>query len=98
MHTGKYLIPQFYICFPGLLHESQNKSSLAERAFLEARSRLRAEEAKRQTQKEEEKDERKETESRKDQQEEQETSPSACQSPTINPGDNAGGGNAPRRL
>ncbi|XP_044039092.1 cilia- and flagella-associated protein 70 isoform X3 [Siniperca chuatsi] len=70
----------------GLLHESQNESILAERAFLEARRQLREKEAKEQTQREEEKkdgekDEEKNEE--KDQQEEEEMAMPACQSPTI---------------
>ncbi|XP_045888141.1 cilia- and flagella-associated protein 70 isoform X2 [Micropterus dolomieu] len=71
----------------GLLHESQNKSILAERAFLEARRQLRENEAKKQTQGEEErihgeKDEEK-NEKEKDQQEDGEMVTPACQSPTV---------------
>ncbi|XP_044211098.1 cilia- and flagella-associated protein 70 isoform X1 [Thunnus albacares] len=53
----------------GLIQESQNKLTLAERAILEARNQLREEVAKRQTQKGEEKN----TEKKKDQHEEEET-------------------------
>ncbi|XP_039983344.1 cilia- and flagella-associated protein 70 [Xiphias gladius] len=63
----------------GLLHQSQNETILAERAFLEA------EEAKKQTEREEEKKERdKKNEKEKDQLEEVETATPALQSPTVN--------------
>uniref|UniRef100_A0A671TSS1 Cilia and flagella associated protein 70 n=1 Tax=Sparus aurata TaxID=8175 RepID=A0A671TSS1_SPAAU len=70
----------------GLLHESQNESILAERAFLEARSQLRAKEAKKQTWKEEVKKDRekdKEETNEKEKQEEEEKATPACQSPTV---------------
>lgn len=74
-----------------MLHESQNKSFLAERAFLEARRQLRENEAKKQTQGEEErihgeKDEEK-NEKEKDQQEDGEMVTPACQSPTVKQGE-----------
>ncbi|KAM7405796.1 hypothetical protein PAMP_000223 [Pampus punctatissimus] len=58
----------------GLLQESQNKPTLAERAFLEARNQLRSDIAKRQTQKEEKKTKK------KDQHKEEETTAAACSS------------------
>ncbi|KAM7424545.1 hypothetical protein PAMA_000746 [Pampus argenteus] len=58
----------------GLVQESQNKATLAERAFLEARNQLRSDVAKRQTQKEEKKTKK------KDQHEEEETAAAACRS------------------
>ncbi|XP_070762191.1 cilia- and flagella-associated protein 70 [Enoplosus armatus] len=72
----------------GLLHESQNKSIMAERAFLEARRQLKAKEAKRQTQREQEKKDReknKEEKSEKEkvQQEEEQMATPACQSATV---------------
>nr|XP_046250293.1 cilia- and flagella-associated protein 70 [Scatophagus argus] len=72
----------------GLLHESQNKSILAERAFLEARKLLRAKEAKEQTPREEEKKERTKdreeiNEKAKDEQEEEHVAAPACQSPPV---------------
>ncbi|XP_047435842.1 cilia- and flagella-associated protein 70 [Mugil cephalus] len=60
----------------GLLHENQNESILAERAFLEAKKILRAEEASKQIQREEEKKDGEERDE-KDQQEEEETGASA---------------------
>lgn len=80
------LISHFCVCCPGLLHESQNESILAERAFLEARSQLRAKEAKKQTWKEEVKKDRekdKEETNEKKKQEEEEKATPACQSPTV---------------
>ncbi|XP_023248869.1 cilia- and flagella-associated protein 70 [Seriola lalandi dorsalis] len=69
----------------GLLHESQNQSILAERAFLEARRQLKADEAKEQAQREEEKKDRdKKNEEEKDQLEEVEAASPPCQSPTVN--------------
>ncbi|XP_071345387.1 cilia- and flagella-associated protein 70 isoform X2 [Trachinotus anak] len=69
----------------GLLYESQNESILAERAFLEARKQLKADEAKKQAQRDEEKKEKdKKNEKEKDQLEEVETTSPACQSPTVN--------------
>ncbi|GLD62332.1 cilia- and flagella-associated protein 70 isoform X1, partial [Lates japonicus] len=69
----------------GLLHESQNESILAERAFLEARRQLKAEEAKKLTQMEEErKDRAKKNVKEKDQSEEEATDAPACQSPSVN--------------
>ncbi|KAM9367016.1 cilia- and flagella-associated protein 70 [Symphorus nematophorus] len=73
----------------GLLHESQNESILAERAFVEAKKQLRAKEAKKQTQREEEKkksrgkakEERNEKE--KTQPEEEQMATPADQSPTA---------------
>lgn len=70
------VISHFWVFWPGLLHESQNESILAERAFLEAKRILRAKEAGKQTQREEEKkdgEERDET----DQREEEDTATSA---------------------
>lgn len=86
------LISCFWVCCPGLLHESQNKPILAERAILEARRQLRAKEAKTQTQRDEEKKDREEDkeekneEEEKDQQEEEEMAMPAYQSPTVNQG------------
>ncbi|XP_070822382.1 cilia- and flagella-associated protein 70 [Chaetodon trifascialis] len=69
----------------GLYHESQNESILAERAFLEARRRLREREAKRQTQREEEKKLKEEKNNKEeDQHEEEETATSARQSHAVN--------------
>lgn len=80
-------ISHFWVCHLGLLHESQDKSILAERAFLEARKQLRAGEAKKQTQREEEKKDREKNKKKeKDQQEEEETTTPACPSPTVNQG------------
>ncbi|XP_035855669.1 cilia- and flagella-associated protein 70 isoform X3 [Sander lucioperca] len=69
----------------GLLHESQSESILAERAFLEARTQLRAKEAKKQTlrEEEEEKDREDKNEKEKDQREEEEMATPACQSTTV---------------
>lgn len=50
------LIACFWVCCLGVLHEIKNESIMAERAFLEARGQLRAEEAK--EQREQEKKER----------------------------------------
>ncbi|KAE8297572.1 Cilia- and flagella-associated protein 70 [Larimichthys crocea] len=68
----------------GLLHESQNESILAERAFLEAGRELRAKEAKKQIQVEEEKKDGEEnSEKEKDQEEEEEMTTPACQAATV---------------
>lgn len=76
------LIPCFWVCCLGLLHESQNESILAERAFLEARRQLTAKEAKERTQREEEKKERE-----KDKEEEEEVATPARQSRTVEQGE-----------
>lgn len=76
-------ISHFWVCCLGLLHESQDKSILAERAFLEARKQLRAEEAKKQTLGEEERRYgEKNNKSEKDQQNDEET----AKPPTVNQG------------
>ena len=80
------LISHFWVCCPGLLHESQNESILAERSLLEAQRQLRAKEAKEQTQREEvkkDKEKDKEETNEKEQQENEEKSSLACQSPTV---------------
>lgn len=80
----------FLVLLSGLLHESQNESILAERAFLEAGRELRAKEAKKQTQKEEEeKNEEENSEKDKDQWKEEEMTMPACQSPTVKQGEKA---------
>ncbi|XP_026233395.1 cilia- and flagella-associated protein 70 [Anabas testudineus] len=72
----------------GLLHESQDEFILAERAFLEAKKQLKADEAKKQTQREEErKDREKNNKNEKDQQDNEETDKPACPSPTVNQAD-----------
>lgn len=75
-----------------MLHESQNESILAERAFLEARRQLRAKEEKKQTQREEEekdreKDKEEKNKDKEDQKEEEEMAMPACQSPTVKQGE-----------
>lgn len=83
------LILRFWLCYLGLLHESQSESILAERAFLEARTQLRAKEAKKQTlrEEEEEKDREDKNEKEKDQREEEEMATPACQSTTVKKGE-----------
>ncbi|KAG7242632.1 hypothetical protein INR49_020005, partial [Caranx melampygus] len=66
----------------GLLHESQNESILAERAFLEARRQLKVDEGRKQAQGEEEKTNRDEKNEDKDRLEDVETDSPVCQSPT----------------
>jgi len=81
MHAGKLRHLMLRFLAPGLHHEIQSESFMAERAFLEARGQLRAEEeAERRTQRGEETTEEEE-EKKKDQQEE-ETDTAACRSPT----------------
>ncbi|KAA8595755.1 hypothetical protein FQN60_011046, partial [Etheostoma spectabile] len=63
----------------GVLHESQSESILAERAFLEARTQMRAKEAKKSTLREEEEDKDRE----KNQREEEEMATPACESATV---------------
>lgn len=80
-------IIHFWVCCLGLLHESQDEFILAERAFLEAKKQLKADEAKKQTQREEErKDREKNNKNEKDQQDNEETDKPACPSPTVNQG------------
>lgn len=84
------LISCFWFCCPGLLHETQNESILAERAFLEAGRELRAKEAKKQIQVEEEKKDGEEnSEKEKDQEEEEEMTTPACQAATVKQGEKA---------
>ncbi|CAK6974928.1 cilia- and flagella-associated protein 70 [Scomber scombrus] len=61
----------------GFVQETQNKPTLAERAFMEAKNQLKAEVARRQTQKGEEK---KTEKKKKDQHEQEETAAAACNS------------------
>lgn len=80
-------ISHLWVCCLGLLHESHDKSILAERAFLEAKKQLRAEEAKRQTLGEEERrDGEKNNKNEKDQQSDKETAKPARVPPTVNQG------------
>lgn len=81
-NIGIIIIPCLWVCCLGLLHESQNESILAERAFLEARRQLRAKETKEGTQREEEKKERE-----KDMEEEEEVATPARQSRTVKQGE-----------
>ncbi|XP_010782059.1 tetratricopeptide repeat protein 18-like [Notothenia coriiceps] len=75
----------------GLIHESQNESILAERAFVEARKQLRAREAKEQTQSEEEEQDKEEkNEKENDQQEEEDVAPSVCPAPAVKKDPEAG--------
>lgn len=75
-----------------MLHESQNESILAERAFLEARRQLRAKDEKKQTKREKEKkdsekDKEEKNKKEEDQKEEEEMATTACQSPTVKQGE-----------
>ncbi|KAK5874319.1 hypothetical protein PBY51_019274 [Eleginops maclovinus] len=76
----------------GLLHESQNESILAERAFLEARRQLRAKEAKEQTQSEEEEQDKEEKDEKEnDQREEEDVATPAYLAPAVKKDPEGGG-------